>query len=88
MWLSRASNAIVGCTGTGLTSTAVFLSHNLRPVTLDHALANGLAGRTFDSMNCFHARMMSTGGHNDWFRFNQDGSLIQGRDAAAAASVV
>lgn len=89
MRLSRASNAIVGCSGSGPdATTAVFLSHNLRPVTLAHALANGLAGQTFDAMDCFHALMTTNAGaHNEWFRFNPDGSLIAGNDAAATAPI-
>ncbi|GEM_PF-1783033 len=85
-----AGNAMVGCPlGMTFQSTVVLLSHNLRPVTLDHALANGLAGRTFDAMDCFHARMMTTaGGHNEWFRFNPDGSVIAGDDPNAAIPIV
>lgn len=82
-------NTMVGCAGArfGLAQTAVFLSHNLRPVTLEHALANGLADQTFDAIDCFHASMnqgsAQTGGHTEWVRFNTGGSLDTGNDADA-----
>jgi hypothetical protein len=88
-----AGNVAVGCpTPQAMTfqSTVVLLSHNLRPVTLDHALANGLAGQTFDAINCNHAEMnqgQQNTGHTEWFRFNSDGSLITGNDAPALAPI-
>jgi len=83
--LDGAGNVAVACRPgpTTLQSTVVLLSHNLQQVSLQHALANGLAGQTFDAINCFHRKITGTGGDTGWIRFNNDGSTVSGNDADA-----
>jgi len=86
--LDRTGNAAVAC-GTGLPTlqhTVALLSHNWRLVTLDHALANGLAGQTFNMVDCLHTIMnpqppTSLPVHNLWARFNSDATVTLGNDS-------
>jgi len=82
-------NAAVGC-GTGgatsLQNTVALLSHNLSLVTLDHALTHGLAGITFDMMDCAHYDLAGAGGHTEWIRFDPNGNLSAGNDPAATTA--
>lgn len=71
-------NAMFGCAGPSLEDGAVFLSHNLRPVTLEHAMANGLGGQVFDLINCRAEKIGVSGGHQEWLRVNANGSLSYG----------
>ena len=76
--LDGAGNVAVGCPPprNTLESTVVLLSHNLRRVTLEHAMANGLGGQDFDLINCRAAKIGNTGGHNDWLKITPEGALI------------
>ena len=87
--LEGAGNAAVTCiTGgaTPLQNTVVLLSHNLSLVTLDHALTHGLAGITFDMMDCAHYDLAGAGGHTEWIRFDPNGNLSAGNDPAATTA--
>jgi len=85
--LDRTGNAAVAC-GTGLPTlqrTVALLSHNFRPVTLDHALANGMAGQTFNMVDCLHTIMnpqppANLPVHNMWARINSNGTATAGND--------
>lgn len=78
-----AGNAAVACfpqlrTTDNWNRTVVLLSHNLRQVTLEHALANGLANQPFDVVDCASASInRATTGiwHSNWVRLRADGTL-------------
>ena len=82
----RGNAAVVCRTGRTptLQDTVVLLSHNLRPVTLAHALAHGLASQTFNMVDCTHRFITGSGGHSEWLRFNADGSFSAGTDSNAS----
>jgi len=84
-------NAMVGCANpvnrpATRADTAVFLSHNLRPVTLAEASVgtNSIVGQTFNAISCPAAAMGVSGGHREWFRFNFDGTISLGDDATTS----
>jgi len=75
--------AVPGAQGPTQSDTSVFLSHNLRQVTLNEALADpvNFTGQIFDMIDCTAAIMQGGVGHHEWFRFNPDGSLSSGDGA-------